>query len=121
MSAKPVAVVHRTGGFGVPGVTHPLHAIAKLKLAGRIAEIVGDAGLSAKASAAALGIHPAALRDLSRGEVSGFSYEQLLSMLAGLGCDVVVQVSAPRPDEPRVLGVRFCADATTPLSRAIRR
>lgn len=82
------------------GVASPEEALAKARLAARIAEIITERGWTQVAAAKVLGIDQPKVSALLRGKLSSFSLERLMRFLTVLGRNVEIVVR----DRPRAHG-----------------
>jgi predicted XRE-type DNA-binding protein len=78
--------------FADLGVAAPEEALAKAKLAVRIARIVSSKKLTQTQAAKLLGIDQPKVSALLRGRLSGFSTDRLLRYLTVLGKDVEIVI-----------------------------
>ncbi len=82
------------------GFANPEEALAKARLAARIAEIIAERGLTQIAAAKVLGVDQPKVSALLRGKLSSFSLERLMRFLTVLGRNVEIVVR----DRPRAHG-----------------
>jgi predicted XRE-type DNA-binding protein len=81
--------------FADLGLKNPEERLAKAKLAVQIATAIRDRKLTQNAAAKVCGIDQPKISKLVRGELYGFSTDQLVRILTALGQDVEIVVSAP--------------------------
>lgn len=81
--------------FADVGLKDPEERLAKAELAVRIGAIVKARKLTQQAAAEALGIDQPKISKLVRGELYGFSTDQLFRFLMALGQDVEIIVRKP--------------------------
>ena len=89
--------------FADLGVKNPEEMLFKAQLALRIAEAMKARKLTQGAAADLLGIDQPKVSRLVRGQLYGFSSDQLLRFLTALGQDVEIVVRGP-PGRPRAKG-----------------
>jgi predicted XRE-type DNA-binding protein len=90
--------------FADIGVRHPEESLIRAKLAKQIGEIIQKKGFNQSQIASILGVDQPKVSKLVRGRISGFSSDRLLGFLTALGCDVRIEVRAPKAS--RRSGVR---------------
>jgi predicted XRE-type DNA-binding protein len=73
----------------------PETALAKAKLARRIADVIEERGWTQTQAAAALGLDQPKVSALVRGRLRDFSLERLMRLLTRLDCDVEIRVAPP--------------------------
>lgn len=74
-------------------VSSPEEALAKAKLAAKIAEIIASRRLTQAAAAVILGVDQPKVSALLRGRLSGFSTDRLMKFLTSLGRDVAIVIT----------------------------
>jgi predicted XRE-type DNA-binding protein len=87
--------------FADLGLPNPEEALAKAKLARRIAAILAERGWSQSRAAEEMGIDQPKLSDITRGKLAGYSVERLVGYLNKLGEDVEIRTRPnPQPARP---------------------
>lgn len=86
-------------------VPRSAEALAKAKIAARIAATIAKRGLTQVKAAQALGITQADVSDLTRGKLKGYSADRLFRFLNSLGQDVEIVIRAHRSNRPGSLRV----------------
>ena len=81
--------------FADLNVNDPEEALAKAKLVQQIAALVRARKLTQAAAAALCGIDQPKMSKLLKGQLYGFSTEQLMRFLTAFGQDVEIVVTAP--------------------------
>ena len=81
--------------FADIGVKDPEEALAKAELAARITETIRARKLTQTAAAELLGVDQPKVSKLVRGDLYGFSSDQLFRFLTALGQDVEITVTSP--------------------------
>jgi predicted XRE-type DNA-binding protein len=93
---QDIPVIDSCGNiFADLNVKDPEEALAKAKLVQQIAAIVRDRKLTQAAAAKICGIDQPKVSKLLKGELYGFSTEQLMKFLTAFGQDVEIVVTAP--------------------------
>ena len=95
---KQVEIYECSGNvFKDIGYPNPEEAHAKAALAYEINQIIKKRKLTQKEAAKLLGVDQPEISALSRGRLSGFSYERLFKFLNLLDCDVTISITH-KPD-----------------------
>ena len=99
--AKQVEIYESSGNvFKDIGYPNPEETQAKAALAYEINQIIQKRRLTQKEAADLLGVDQPKISSLSRGRLSGFSYERLIKILNLLDCDVTISITQkPRLNE----------------------
>lgn len=102
MSDEQDIPVHASSGniFTDLGRPDAEEALARVRLAQQIAEIIERQALSQKEAAALMGIDQPKVSALMRGHLSGFSTDRLFRCLMLLGQDVEIIVREKPPHHP---------------------
>jgi predicted XRE-type DNA-binding protein len=95
MSDEIKATASSGNVFADLGLKNPEERLAKAELAMSIAATIKDRKLTQSAAAEVCGIDQPKISKLMRGELYGFSTDQLVRFLTALGQDVEIVVSAP--------------------------
>jgi predicted XRE-type DNA-binding protein len=95
MSGKIKATASSGNVFADLGLKNPEERLAKAELAVRVAVAIKERKLTQSAAADVCGIDQPKISKLVRGELYGFSTDQLVRFLTALGQDVEIIVSAP--------------------------
>lgn len=93
---QDIPVIASSGNvFADLNVKNPEEALAKAKLVQQIAAIIRESKLSQTAAAAMCGVDQPKMSKLLKGELYGFSTDQLLRFLTALGQDVEIVFKRP--------------------------
>jgi predicted XRE-type DNA-binding protein len=101
MSAEPNYTMSSGNVFADLGLPDPDTRLAKAELALRISTFIDERGLTQREAAELLGIDQPKVSAITRGRLTDFSLERLLTLVTRLGMDIEIVVG-PRQAGDRV-------------------
>lgn len=93
MSKEPAFTLSSGNVFSDLGLADPETRMAKAELALRISTMIDERGLTQREAAALLGIDQPKVSAITRGRLTDFSLERLLTLVNRLGMDIEIVVT----------------------------